>query len=75
MQRVTSLEIMDVRTTEPHYPCKNKSGMVIGIIKGKEKRRRVKIMYPRGSGTLEWYGNMISIPALRTRMYTHTWNA
>ena len=47
MQRVERLERMDVRTTKPHSPCKNKMEIVIKIIKGKSKRTRVQINIPK----------------------------
>ena len=40
MQRVARLAIMEVRTTEPYSPWKNKAESVIKTIKGESKRRR-----------------------------------
>ena len=47
IHRVARLEIMDIHTTEPHYPCQNKAENVINIIKEKSKRRRVQRNIPK----------------------------
>ena len=38
---------MDICTTDPHYPWKNKAESVIKIIKGKSNRRRVQRNIPK----------------------------
>ena len=40
IQKVEREATIDIRTTEPYYPLKNKAESVIGIIKGKSKRGR-----------------------------------
>ena len=41
-QKVERLARMEVQTTEPYSPWKNKAERIIRIIKGKAKRRRVQ---------------------------------
>ena len=42
MKRVAGLARMEVRTTETYSPWQNKAEIVIKIIKGKDKIRRVQ---------------------------------
>ena len=41
------LAIMEFRTTDPYSPCKNKAESVIGIIKGKAKRKIFQSNIPK----------------------------
>ena len=43
VQRVARLKIMDVRATEPLYPCQNKVESVINLVKVKSNKIRVQI--------------------------------
>ena len=47
MQILARLARMEVRTTEPYSPWKNKAESVIKIINGKPKRRRVQRNIPK----------------------------
>ena len=55
MQRVAILEKMEVQTTEPYSPWKNKAESVIKIIKGKAKKIRVQ----RNITKRVWYFGMV----------------
>ena len=55
IQRVAGLERMEVPTTEPYSPWKNKAESVIKIIKGKSKMRRVQ----RNIHKRVWYFGMV----------------
>ena len=67
MQRVERLVRMDVRTTDIHYPLKNKNEIVIEIINIKSKRKRVQRNIPKrvwGFGML-WKSEIYSFSAVK----------